>query len=99
MTTREDLWAPFALRVRCGPLELRAITDDDIPLIVDVVRDGVHDPGRMPFKQPWADAPPHELPRATAAYFWASRASFSPSRTRAPQQAPQHRLAANGQRF
>jgi RimJ/RimL family protein N-acetyltransferase len=25
------IWAPFALVVRCGPLELRAISDDDIP--------------------------------------------------------------------
>jgi RimJ/RimL family protein N-acetyltransferase len=31
VTTDADLWAPFALVVRCGPLELRAISDDDIP--------------------------------------------------------------------
>jgi hypothetical protein len=49
VTTFVDLWAPFALRVRCGRLELRAITDDDIPGIVDLVLEGLHEPGQMPF--------------------------------------------------
>jgi RimJ/RimL family protein N-acetyltransferase len=78
VTTPTDLWGPFALRVRCGPLELRAVTDEDIPLIVDLVLAGVHEPARMPFAQPWTDAPADELPRNTAAYYWSTRASFSP---------------------
>ncbi len=79
MTTCFDLWAPFALRVQCGPLELRAIADEDIPVIVDLVLDGVHEPGQMPFAQPWTEAPWHELARNTAAYYWSTRASFSPN--------------------
>ena len=79
MTTPIDLWGPFALRVRCGPLELRAITDDDIPAIVDLVLAGVHEPAQMPFAQPWTDAPADELPANTAAYYWSTRASFSAS--------------------
>ena len=79
MITSVDLWAPFALRVRCGQLELRAVTDEDIPVIVDLVLDGVHEPGQMPFSQPWTEAPRHELARNTAAYYWSTRASFSPN--------------------
>jgi RimJ/RimL family protein N-acetyltransferase len=78
VTTPTDLWGPFALRVRCGPLELRAVTDEEIPAIVDLVLAGVHEPARMPFAQPWTDAPADELPRNTAAYYWSTRASFSP---------------------
>lgn len=33
----------------------------------------------MPFAQPWTEAPAHQLPRTTAAYYWSTRASFSPS--------------------
>jgi len=79
MTTPVELWAPFALRLRCGPLELRAITDDDIPAIVDLVRAGLHEPGRMPFAHPWTDAEPDRLPANTAAYYWSTRANFSPA--------------------
>jgi hypothetical protein len=67
VTTPTDLWGPFALRVRCGPLELRAIVDDDIPAIVELVLAGVHDPVRMPFARPWTDAPADRLPANTAA--------------------------------
>jgi RimJ/RimL family protein N-acetyltransferase len=78
VTTPTDLWGPSALRVRCGALELRGITDDDIPAIVDLILAGVHEPSRMPFAQPWTDVPRDELPRNTAAYYWSTRASFSP---------------------
>jgi RimJ/RimL family protein N-acetyltransferase len=79
VTTLSELWAPFGLRVRCGSLELRAIFDDDIPAIVDLVVAGIHDPAVMPFTIPWTDAPREELPANTAAFFWSQRASFSPS--------------------
>lgn len=77
-TTPEDLWAPFALRVEFGPLDLRPVTDDDIGALADLVREGLHEPGEMPFAQPWTDAPDDELPRNMASYYWSSRASFGP---------------------
>ncbi len=80
MTQPRDLWGPFALRVRCGPLELRAVTDNDIPALVDLVLEGIHDPERMPFAMPWTDAPRDRLPANTAAYYWNARATFSPNR-------------------
>jgi RimJ/RimL family protein N-acetyltransferase len=80
MTTPVELWAPFALRVRCGPLELRAITDDDIPALVDLALRGIHDPDVMPFAHPWTDTSRAELPQSMAAYYWSARASFSPAK-------------------
>lgn len=74
-----DLWAPFALRVECGPVELRAVTDADLPALIDLIVAGIHEPERMPFAHPWTDAPWHELPARTAAHFWSGRVSFSPS--------------------
>jgi RimJ/RimL family protein N-acetyltransferase len=79
VTTPTDLWAPFALRVQCGPLELRAITDDDMPGLVDLVLAGLHDPAQMPFSHPWTDAPSDQLPANVAAHYWSTRSSFSPS--------------------
>jgi len=78
VTTPVDLWAPFGLRVRCGPLELRAVADDDIPALADLALAGVHEPERMPFAVPWTDAPPERLPAAMASYYWSTRAAFSP---------------------
>jgi RimJ/RimL family protein N-acetyltransferase len=80
MTQAHELWGPFALRLRCGSLELRAITDLDIPGLVDLALGGIHDPSRMPFLMPWTDAPRDQLPANTAAYYWNARASFSPDR-------------------
>lgn len=74
----EDVWAPFALRVRCGPLELRAVTDADIPAITDLVLAGIHDPDKMPFVFPWSTAPAADLPRNMGAYYCGERAAFSP---------------------
>jgi hypothetical protein len=65
--------------MRFGRLELRAVTDADIPASVDLVLAGVHEPARMPFSQPWTDAPADELAVNTAAYYWSTRASFSPT--------------------
>jgi len=79
VTTPADFWAPFRLRVRCGPLELRAITDDDIGPLIDLAAAGIHAPGEMPFAQPWTDVAPGVLPRNVAAYYWGTRASFSPA--------------------
>ncbi len=77
--TIEDVWAPFALVLRCGPLELRAVTDADIAEITDVVLAGIHDPDRMPFVFPWSTAPAADLPRNMGVYYWAKRAEFSPA--------------------
>lgn len=89
MITLADIWAPFALRVAAGPLELRAITDADIPPLVELVRGGLHEPGATPFAQPWTEVPPDELARNTGAYYWRTRADFGPERVDArPRRTP-----------
>ena len=78
ITTLADVWAPFALRVVAGPLELRAITDADIPTLVELAAAGVHEPGEMPFVQPWTEVPRDQLGVDAAAYYWRSRVEFGP---------------------
>ena len=76
--TLADLLPALALRVVAGPLELRGITDDDLPALCALVEAGIHEPERMPFYVPWTDAPAGELARNTAQYHWRARGSFSP---------------------
>jgi hypothetical protein len=44
MTTLEEIWPVFGLRVEAGPIELSAICDDDMPILVDLASDGIHEP-------------------------------------------------------
>lgn len=80
MTTLEELWPLFGLHVSCGPLELRALRDDDLPDVLSVVEGGIHEPDRMPFLFPWTDATGDELRVNTLQYHWRSRAELTPNR-------------------
>ncbi len=80
MQSIEQIWPQFGLRIRCGPLELSAVRDDDIPVLVDLVERGIHPPDSMPFAVPWTDAPKAELARNTAVHYWQSRAANSKER-------------------
>jgi len=79
MVTPEQLWPPFALTVTAGPLTLQAVRDEDMPALLELVLAGLHDPAVMPFSTPWTDAAPADLLRQSAAYYWRSRADFSPA--------------------
>ena len=70
----------FALRIRCGPLELAPVHDDDIPLLVALAHGGIHEPAAMPFLFPWTDATGDDLARNMALHYWQSRGAFSPER-------------------
>lgn len=78
--TLEQIWPPFALQVTAGPLQLTAVRDRDIPALVSLAEDGIHDPAAMPFSPPWSAAPADALGRAMAAYYWGVRAGFGPDR-------------------
>ena len=81
--TRNDLqrlWPLFGLRVASGPLELRPVTDDDLPALADLALAGVHAPEASPFINTWTDAPAEELGRNMARYYWSKRAEMSPAR-------------------
>jgi RimJ/RimL family protein N-acetyltransferase len=79
MTTLTDLLPVLGLRITAGPLELRGLTDDDLPALCDLALRGIHPEERMPFYVPWTDAPAADLPRNMAQYHWRSRADFSPA--------------------
>ena len=81
--TRRDLasfWPLFGLRVTAGSLELRPVTDADIPGLVELARTGIHAPETMPFSNNWTDAPAEDLGRNMATYYWHKRADLSPAR-------------------
>ena len=80
MTTLEQLWPLFGLRVTCGPLELRPVRDDDLPTVLSVVAGGIHEPDQMPFLFPWTDATGEELIVNTLQHHWRSRAELSPDK-------------------
>ncbi len=80
MKDLEEIWPVFGLRIVAGPLELRAIRDDDIPALVDLAEQGIHDPAGMPFLFPWSTAPVDELGRNMATFYWTSRTQVSPAR-------------------
>lgn len=60
--TLEQIWPPYALRVVAGDLTLTVLREADVPELVELVLEGIHDPARMPFIFPWTDAPAEELP-------------------------------------
>jgi len=74
----QDVWPPFGLRLRSGPLELSTIRDQDIPGLVALAEAGIHDPAEMPFAVPWSTAAPGELRRGMTAHYWGDRAAFTP---------------------
>jgi RimJ/RimL family protein N-acetyltransferase len=75
MQTLTDIYPPYALRVTSSDLELRVVRDHDIPELVALAQDGIHDPADMPFFFPWTAAPPAELPINMARHYWTSRAA------------------------
>jgi RimJ/RimL family protein N-acetyltransferase len=70
-------WPLFDLRIRTDRLELRAPTDDDLVALLDIARQGVHDPSLMPFEFAWTDLPSPEFEASFLRYFWGTRASWS----------------------
>jgi RimJ/RimL family protein N-acetyltransferase len=78
MSAIEDIWPLFGLRVRCGPMVMRPLTDEDLGTLVDVARAGIHEPDRMPFSTAWTDAPADRLGIGVVQYHWGKRAELSP---------------------
>ncbi|TWH03871.1 RimJ/RimL family protein N-acetyltransferase [Nocardioides sp. J9] len=88
MLTLEEIFPPYALRIACGPVELRVLRDEDFPELVELVRGGVEAPGLpMPFLRAWHDEPfapgaPDGFPTSSLAWWWTQRATFAPSEWR-----------------
>ncbi len=80
MDGMREIWPLFGLRVRCGALEMRPLTDDDLVELVAVAQAGIHEPQRMPFLHPWTDVPADQLALNVVQYHWGKRADFKPER-------------------
>ncbi len=80
MTSIEQIWPQFGLLITCGPLEMSAVRDDDIPALVEMAERGIHPPDSMPFAVPWTDVPTAELARNMAVHYWQSRAANTQQR-------------------
>jgi len=78
--TAADDFPPLGLRIEAGPLVLRSVTDDVLPLLVDAALSGVHDPAVMPFLVPWTEVPAARLPSDFARFHWGTRAAWAPER-------------------
>ena len=78
MTETASYWPPFALSLTTPRLVLRPIRDEDIPAAVEAALSGVHEPGRNPFSQPWAEFPADQLGPKMAQWYWRCRAEVTP---------------------
>jgi len=77
MTSLAEIWPPFGLILTTPRLTVRPILDDDIPAAVDAARSGVHEPGKSPFSNPWAEMPHAELAPNMAQWYWRCRGNFT----------------------
>lgn len=78
MDALTDSWPIFGLHLSTPRLELRAITDEDLPAFQAAGLSGIHEPGRSPFSHPWTDVPDAELPANMARHIWRVRAQTRP---------------------
>ena len=78
MMTMSSIWPLFDLTLATPRLELRPITDLDIPAAVDAARSGIHPPGKSPFSIPWTELPDDELGPNMARWYWRCRAECTP---------------------
>jgi len=63
----QQLWPPFGLLIECGPLSLAPVRDSDLPDLVALAHEGIHDAAAMPFDFPWtAGTPRRSLIKAPA---------------------------------
>ncbi|WP_285248284.1 GNAT family protein [Pseudarthrobacter sp. efr-133-R2A-89] len=77
MTSLSSIWPLFDLRLATPRLELRPITDQDVPAAVAAARSGIHEAGRNPFSMPWTELPEDELGPNMARWYWRCRAECS----------------------
>lgn len=78
MTATTHLWPLDGLILTTPRLELRTVTDQDLPALVDAAAGGIHEPGRNPFSTAWAEAPRAELGPRMAQWHWRARAECGP---------------------
>jgi RimJ/RimL family protein N-acetyltransferase len=76
----EHPWPIYDIRVWTERLELRLPTEDELLELLDIARNGIHDPSEMPFGFAWTDQPSPSFERSFLQYHWSTRATFSPAK-------------------
>jgi RimJ/RimL family protein N-acetyltransferase len=71
-------WPLFDLVVRTPRLEIRYPDDDRLMELAAVAVKGIHDPGFMPFLQPWTRAESPEFERNALKHWWTQRSRWDP---------------------
>ena len=66
-------WPLFDLEVRTPRVTLRYLDDELERRMLDVVVDGIHEPGYMPFAVPWTESERPELERRALEFYWRNR--------------------------
>lgn len=70
----------LGLVIESGALRLSVPTDDEMPELINVARQGIHDPAERPFAVPWTEIPDPEFGWQFAQHQWLSRATSNPER-------------------
>ncbi len=84
MSILADYWPPDGIRVRTRRLRLSVITESDFPEAIEAILAGIHDPRRMPFENPWTDAPRDELIPNSLRHWWSVRGNVTPEHWQLP---------------
>ena len=72
-----DCWPLFGIKITSPRLELRLAKDDQLVQLIDVARQGIHPPERMPFANAWTDTPSPEFERSFMQWHWRGRAEWT----------------------
>lgn len=72
-----NTWPLRQLVLRTPRLELRPDDDEGLYELVDVAREGVHDPAEMPFNVAWTDRLPDDAGLSMLQFYWDRRAKFA----------------------
>lgn len=72
-------WPLHGLRITTETLEMRIPNDELLEELVDVARQGIHDPQSMPFLVPWTDTPEEQFPEQFLQFHWTLRANMKPT--------------------
>ncbi|MDO5287033.1 MAG: GNAT family N-acetyltransferase [Actinomycetia bacterium] len=51
--TLEQIFPPFAVRISCGPVTLRALREQDAVRVAELAQAGIHAPDQRPFSFAW----------------------------------------------
>lgn len=72
----EEVWPPFALRIRCGNMELSPVREADYPELSVIAHGGVRANNQPAFLVNWDSGTRGQIAQSIAQYQWNTRAAF-----------------------